>query len=215
MDKFIAIYDQIEKMAAEMEQGRDINHYHQNKRMKKKIEFFKSKLTGYIAKSIVEEAFNLSGYQTYPFGYESTFSSLIHQLRESKDDTSMRIRTMPDIVVFNPMDRSTAMLEVKYSTSNRIDSVVMSKYKLDDYKKCWQDAYVVYVVLDDVGLYAQKVSAIKVNSDKCYKMNGQLIYYLNLQKNFQPLYDVFPAVKKEVIELLKPIIKNVSNVRSE
>lgn len=183
--------------------------------MKNSLEFFQNRLIGLISKSIVEEVFVLSGYHAYPFGYESTFSVVAHELKKNKDKTSMRIRTSPDILIHNPENNSSALIEVKYSSYDKIDSIIIQKYLLDSYRENWKDAYLVYVILDDIGIYAQKISKIKVNAGKIYRYKKKPVYYLNLRKNFKQLRYFFPEIKKEAIESLKPIIRNIKNIKCE
>lgn len=183
--------------------------------MTNSLEFFQNRLIGLIGKSIVEEVFILSGYQAFPFGYESTFSVVAHELKKKNDETSMRIRTSPDLLIHTPEKKSSALIEVKYSSHNKTNSIIIQKYLLDSYKENWKDAYLVYVVLDDIGIYAQKISEIEVNSGKYYIRKKSQIYYLNLQKKFKPLRYFFPEIKKEAIESLKPIIRNIKNIKCE
>ena len=183
--------------------------------MKNSLEFFQNRLIGLISKSIVEEVFVRSGYHAFPFGYESTFSVVAHESKKNKDETSMRIRTSPDILIHNPENTCSALIEVKYSSHNKINSIIIQKYLLDNYRKSWNDAYLVYVVLDDIGIYAQKISEIKVNAGKSYILKKRQVYYLDLKKNFKPLRYFFPEIKKEVIDSLKPTIRSIKNIKCE
>ena len=65
------------------------------------VPFIKSQLKGFNAKLITESIFRDSkAYETYPFGYESSFSRLISAVDKSnKSETFEQSKSMPDLLV--------------------------------------------------------------------------------------------------------------------
>src|SRR2546426_3423708 len=64
--------------------------------------FNHDRVVGAAAKEILWSLLESCDYSVYPFGYESTFSSIRQRLREKRlenNDLAQRIRSMPDFLV--------------------------------------------------------------------------------------------------------------------
>jgi hypothetical protein len=119
-------------------------------------------LKGGIIKEVVKSLLQRYGYEVYPYGYETTFPVLKNRLREEEVRTSPSVRRMkstPDLVVFDKKRRNLMFVEVKMRTSLpvRIRSDV-----IQGYKDFWNECILVLVVLDDNVFYAQRISDLQI-----------------------------------------------------
>lgn len=76
-------------------------------------------LKGGIIKEVVKSLLQRSGYEVYPYGYETTFSVLKNKLAEEGVRTSPSVRRMkstPDLVVFDKKRKNLMFVEVKMRT---------------------------------------------------------------------------------------------------
>ena len=78
-------------------------------------EFYDAVLKGNIFKDIVKLLLEKSGYTVYPFGYESTFSQIKPKFtKDTKNSrTVRRIRSSPDLLVFDEQKNDLMLVEVK------------------------------------------------------------------------------------------------------
>jgi len=174
-------------------------------------EFYRNSLRGFNAKVLLEHLFKDSGYETYPFGYESLFSRItagIH--RDGKQtDTLKRIRSMPDLLVINNNRNEVHLIEAKFTGFTRTTSCIQSKARINRYYKFWNDSIIVIIVPAKEYIYAQHVSKLKIEGRKPYTKFGKIQYYFNLEKEFVPIYKIFPEITKEKIEKVKHIIERI------
>lgn len=170
--------------------------------------FFAKSMKGGIAKLIVMGLFREAGFEVYPFGYESTFSVVKEKLRGHKDSTSLKIRHMPDILVFKPSnEESTKLIEVKYSSSFNAQ---MNNLTFRDYKTHWGDAYIVFVTPNHNFFYIQKIKDMKVvGESKPYNC-----VFFDLEHDFKPMmsYDEFKNIDASKVQGMKVIVTNISKI---
>ncbi len=102
------------------------------------------------------------GYEVYPYGYETTFSVLKSRLHEEGVRTSPSIRRMkstPDLVVFDKKRKNLMFVEVKMRTTFPI---MIKSNAVQGYKDFWNDCVLVLVVPDENVFYAQRVSDLQI-----------------------------------------------------
>jgi len=128
-----------------------------------------NRVVGAAAKEILWSLLDSCDYSVYPFGYESTFSTLKRGLRENErlrdNDIAQRIRSMPDFLVTHK-DEAPQLVEVKF----RKGVIDPNKFKLSNwevgrYQKFWSDT--VLVVLSPFGdrFFAQYVKNLKLEGN--------------------------------------------------
>ncbi len=92
-------------------------------------------LKGFSAKLITEAIFRDSNYESYPFGYESTFSRLIGNIDlKSQDTTTLQLRCMPDLLVYDHINQSVFLVECKFRNAPALNNIRFSKKRLEKYK---------------------------------------------------------------------------------
>jgi len=124
------------------------------------------RVVGAAAKEILWSLLESCDYSVYPFGYESTFSTLKRGLRENErlkdNDIAQRVRSMPDFLVTHG-EEAPQLVEVKFrkgvSHPNKFE---LSNWEVGRYKKFWPES--VLVVLSPFGdrFFAQMVRNLKL-----------------------------------------------------
>jgi len=174
-------------------------------------DFYRNSLRGFNAKVLLEHLFKEAGYETYPFGYESLFSRITSGInREGEQtDTLQRIRSMPDLLVVNDSKKKVNLVEAKFTGHTNVHSYIQSKKKMDWYYKYWNDSIIVVIIPTKEHIYAQHVSKLKIKGRKPFHKFGSIQYYFNLEREFVPIYEIFPEITKEKIRKVKPIIDKI------
>jgi hypothetical protein len=156
--------------------------------------FLDSVLKGNVYKDIVRVMLQKSGYTIYNYGYESPFadvkSKLTKTTRNSK--TVRRIRSSPDLLVYDDQKNDLMLVEVKMRGS--IPPKIRPRL-IKTYKEFWNDSILVLVVPEDNVFdnvfYAQKV---------CELETRQVYYRL---ADFEKFQDIFVRVRAEDISHYK------------
>jgi hypothetical protein len=148
--------------------------------------FYDDMLKGDQVKGLVKVLLEKAGYLVLPYGYESTLSDMKKKLsgkdvRNSR--TARRIRSTPDLLVFDEDRKDVMLVEVKMRSAPKETSV---KYlSVANYKEFWNDSILVVLVPCGNVFYAQKVSELEIKQT------------YNARKDFERFEDVFTKVKAE------------------
>ncbi len=106
-------------------------------------------IIGAAAKEILRSLLEASGYKVYPFGYESSLSSLKMHIWDNQVNDSnavQRIRSMPDYVVSS--EKELRLVEVKFrkkSDYNGHSGVVLKNSDLNRYRQYWGESVIVII----------------------------------------------------------------------
>jgi hypothetical protein len=118
-------------------------------------------LKGGIFKELIKSLLQKSGYDVYPYGYETTFSVLKSKLSAGDVRNSPSVRRMkstPDLVVFDKNNQDLMFVEVKMRSN--VPAIIKSR-QIEGYQDFWNDCILVLVVPDENIFYAQRVSALQ------------------------------------------------------
>ena len=152
--------------------------------------FYDDMLKGNAYKDIVRVMLQKSGYTVYPYGYESTFSDVKSKLtkdtRNSK--TVRRIRSSPDLLVYDDQKNDLMLVEVKMRGSC---PPKIRPRLIENYREFWNDSILVVVVPEGNVFYAQKINELEIR---------QVYYRLSDLEKFQ---DIFTRVRLEDISHYK------------
>ncbi len=113
--------------------------------------FSQSLIIGAAAKEILRSLLEASGYNVYPFGYESSLSSLKMHIWDNQVNDSnavQRVRSMPDYVVSS--DKNLRLVEVKFrkkSDHNGHSGVFLKNGDLNRYRQYWGESSEQVVLL--------------------------------------------------------------------
>jgi hypothetical protein len=164
---------------------------------------------GKIAQIIVETIFIEFGFEVFPFGYESYFTSIIRNLsgNGSVSSTALRLRSMPDLMVFNPTTKSAFLIEVK-STKVNYGEYLIGTISADRYAKFWAESFLAIVCARSQEIFTARISELNLptRSRKSFS-DGQEGYVLNFEKDFSPLDAEFGFDSIQYMKLLKRLVE--------
>jgi hypothetical protein len=154
--------------------------------------FYDDMLRGNTYKDMVKVMLQKSGYTVYPYGYESTFSDVKSKLTKDtrNSNTVRRIRSSPDLLVYDEQKNDLMLVEVKMRTyaPPRIKPRL-----IEILKEFWNDSILVLIVPEGNVFYAQKISELETRQ----------VYYRIA--DFEKFQDIFIRVRTEDISHYKNI----------
>lgn len=154
--------------------------------------FYDGMLKGNTIKELVKVLLEKSGYLVVPYGYESTFSNIKKKLRDksSKNSrTARRIRTSPDLLVYDEKRNDVMLVEVKMRRTP--DESNIKYLRIRNYKEFWDDSILVVVILSSNVFYAQKINELEIRKE------------YHATKDFEKIQDIFTRVKAEDLSHFK------------
>ena len=149
--------------------------------------FYEDMFKGNSAKELVKVLLEKSGYAVTPYGYENTTLADIRKKLNQKDAknsrTAQRIRSSPDLLVYDDKRNDVMLVEVKMRNAPTETKVL--GLNISWCKKFWDDSYLVLVVPCGNIFYAQRISEIESKQE------------YNLTKEFEKIEDIFTRIKPE------------------
>lgn len=156
--------------------------------MSKRERFYEDMLKGNQVKELVKILLEKAGYLVLPYGYEATLSDMKKRLREKgvkNSRTVRRIRTSPDLLVYDP-DRKDAMLvEVKMRSAPKETNV--EYLRIANYREFWNDSILILLVPCGAVFYAQNVSELEIKQT------------YDVSTDFEKMESIFTNVKSQDI----------------
>lgn len=139
------------------------------------MNWIKSKLYGNIAENITEFLINsIPNHKCYKFGVETHIKEIKDLIHKNSTKNSIKIRKMPDFIVFNKKTNKIELIEVKYFSYNVKDYYIDF---LEDYINYWEGTkliivrkyspHFIYIDLDDVTPKCVVSKKSKVNKKLC------------------------------------------------
>jgi hypothetical protein len=151
-------------------------------------DFHDSIFKGETAKGLIKVLLQKAGYSIYPYGYEGTLADIREKL-QSKDTknspTIRRIRSSPDLLVYDSDRKDLMLVEIKMRTS---ETPYVEQRKMDTYREFWNDSILVLVVPIGNIFYAQRICDLE-RKEK-YTPNS----------DFLRIEEVFPRIKQEDVK---------------
>jgi hypothetical protein len=145
-------------------------------------------LKGGIFKELIKSLLLRSGYEVYPYGYETTFSILKNRLSAGDVRNSPSVRRMkytPDLVVFDKNNQDLMFVEVKMRSKV---PVIIKPSQIEGYQVFWNDCILVLVVQDENVFYAQRVSVLQKKE------------YYNPATDFSRMRELFTGVDENDLQ---------------
>jgi hypothetical protein len=111
--------------------------------------FSQSLVVGAAAKEILRSLLEASNYKVYPFGYESSLTSLKMHIWDSQiidSNEVQRVRSMPDYVVSS--DKGLKLVEVKFRKRSDHDGragVLLKNSDLNRYRQYWEESIIALI----------------------------------------------------------------------
>ena len=123
------------------------------------------RVIGNIAKEIVIGLLEESGYFVYPYGFESAFSDIkfrFHEKRLENTPSVKRLRSQPDILVYDPDNNVVSFVEVKFRNPKYKNSIGLDLRQIQWYKEYWNDSLLILVVPYETFFYCQFVDTLSL-----------------------------------------------------
>jgi hypothetical protein len=120
-------------------------------------------LEGATIKELVKVMLEKSGYVVYSYGYEGPFADVKKKLIDKeakKSKTVQRIRSCPDLLVYDETEKDLFLVEVKMRRAPKETRVLIYRKLVDSYKEFWNESILVVVVPCGRVFYAQKISEL-------------------------------------------------------
>src|SRR2546422_2789833 len=155
-------------------------------------EFSQHLIIGAAAKEILRGLLEASGYTVYPFGYESSLSSLKMNISGNIPDSDavQRIRSMPDYVVSS--DKGLKLVEVKFrkiSEHRSRPGVYLKNGGLNRYRQYWGESIIALISPYGDRFFCQEVRDLIPGT-----MESKWFDYAS----FQPLPQIYPATSDKL-----------------
>lgn len=149
----------------------------------------------------------LSGYDVYPYGYETLLPALRTHFRKNQSSTRSpteeRLRSTPDLLVSDPEaqrdESNTQLVEVKFRNCNTPKKVGL--WGIRWYQRYWPDAVLVLVVPGGDFFYAQAVDKLDDGKSK-----------FDLTQDFLPLSEWFKRIRLETMALFQEDTKQFAHM---
>jgi hypothetical protein len=157
------------------------------------MDLFSYKLyKGNIFKELVKTLLEENGYDALPYGYENQFSNIKRNLKDKRTETALRIRSSPDLLIYDDEKKDVNLVEVKMSKNEYINIA-----KIVDYQKYWKDALIIAVVNFENVFYAEEIRKL-----------GEKGFYTP-KSDFRRIQEVFPRIKTDCLEGYQSIARKL------
>lgn len=160
--------------------------------------FYQDLLVGHVHKDLIRVILEESGYEVYPYGYESFLTAMKIKFEKGEirsTEVSKKIRCTPDLLVYDPDDESVELLEVKSRRWDHTDDVLIDA--IPKYRKYWRESVMVVILPAGHFFYAQRVEKLQSGEDS-----------FDLNKEFKWFEKIFTKVKLDTLCSYKSQIVN-------
>ena len=152
--------------------------------------FYYNMLKGNQMKELIKVLLEKSGYEVFPYGYESSFLDLKKKLREkgTKNSRTVRkIRSSPDLLVYDDRRKDLMLVEIKMRRAPTEKGVILytDPLRISCYKEFWNDAILVLAIPSGNVLYAQRLGELEIRRK------------YDVSIDFDRLEDIFTRVDTE------------------
>jgi len=156
-----------------------------------KREFYIDLLQGRIAQVIIESILRKFSYEVFPYGYESYLTSIIKELsKPNTDEMVEKIRSSPDLIIYEPEHRRAFLLEIK-SFGGSGNKYSIRKEVYDKYLHHWPNALLTILSTKSKEIYVQSFESIDISADKIINYKGKQLIQLELGKDLHEFQNYF------------------------
>ena len=166
-------------------------------------------LKGSIGQEVVATYLRKSGYEIYPYGYENNYANITRFIRRNYSDaTSTKIRSMPDLLVYDRHNKEGFLLQIKATNWKDESRVWIEKDRFDSYKKYWSEALLIIYFVPTANIYCCRINDIKILNEETLPNHSEPGYYLSLT-GFSDLPNCFKLIQREQYNELSREIKGI------
>ncbi len=160
--------------------------------------FHENCLKGNLFLELVSTLLEKSGYLVVPYGYEKQLSSVKRELKKSLGSvTADKIRSSPDLLVYDREKKDAKLVEVKMSS---YPHPRLNRAQLENYRTYWDDAILVMVLPFDNVFYAQRIHDLGLKQD---------FDSYDPSSNFRKIQVVFDRIETKDLEYFGNIAHNL------
>jgi len=164
----------------------------------KKHTFYRNLLAGQFHKDLIRVILEESGYEVYPYGYESFLTPLKIKFEKGEIQPTKiaeKIRSTPDLLVYDNESEAVELLEVKSTRWDWTDGVLIDA--LPRFKEHWNESILAMVLPAGHFFYAQRVGDLESKKEN-FDMNKEFLWFEKLftKVNLRALY----AYKEQIID---------------
>jgi hypothetical protein len=160
--------------------------------------FYHNLLDGHFHKDLVRVILEMSGYEVYPYGYESFLTPIKIKFEKKKikhTEISRKIRCTPDLLVYDPDSQILNLVEVKSRRWDWTNDVAIDS--LHVYKNYWQGSILVMVLPAGHFFYAQNVDKLSERKDDVFDLNKEFDWFENIFEKVE--LDTLHSYKQQII----------------
>ena len=145
-----------------------------------------NQLSGKIMEDIVSVMLQESDYMVLPYGYEQTHPALCQKWGRGMNPsiTLMRLRNSPDLLVYDNVENTTKIVEIK-SHIQKSNKYWIDNKTIQNYNKFWNDCILVEIMPKEEIFYAEYIA--KLASKNKPKDNTEVF----IRENFRPFNKIF------------------------
>lgn len=160
-------------------------------------------LKGNLGIAIVKAMLENSGYTVCHYGYEYTMLDAFSKrtFKKSNSTTGRRIRSAPDLLVYDDKD-IMMLVEVKTRSKSKwmeTDGIWLRRDEIEALKEFWNETVLVVVV--PVGFYAKRINSLEIQQDDHYRLS-----------DFDKFQDIFTKVQSEGISHYEEIALQIFKI---
>jgi hypothetical protein len=165
------------------------------------LNLFKGKLGQVIVETVLLE-FN---YSVFPYGYESYFTNLIKSLTSSYVPSSLKIRSMPDLVAVSPESGDVYLLEVKATTSDAND-YMLGETTAQRYLRNWPEAVLTVYSVKERNIFAAELLELDLDRRQISQFRGgQRGFAFDLHRDFYTLDEYLDLPRHHYARILNQV----------
>ena len=180
--------------------------------------FYLNLVKGRLVQVLIESIFQEFGYEVYPYGYESYLTNIIKFMRKGTANLPVRkIRASPDLFVYDREINDGFLVEVKATATRDETRYWISKRTLDTYRQYWPEAILVVYCIPSGNIHCKQIGNIRLDELEIEQspITQWDNYVLNMEEEFQNLYDFFRLIEsnkyRDFIASLKQVLSQFSN----
>jgi hypothetical protein len=159
-------------------------------------DFHDTLFKGNIFKELVKVLLEKSDYLVIPYGYENLPANLKKRLSGAPSETALRIRSSPDLLIYDEQYGDVSLVEVKMSSypSPRFKTAL-----IETYKQFWNDAVLVMVLPFEDVFYAQEI--VKLGIKEQY----------DPRTDFRKIQEIFRRISDDDLKYYGTVARNLIN----
>lgn len=144
--------------------------------------------------------FEKSGYLVIPYGYENQLASVKGELAKTNDSlTALKIRSSPDLLVYDNQTKDVKLVEVKMSS---YPSPRLNRNTFENYRKFWDDAILIMVLPFENVFYAQEMHNLGVKEQYDPRTDFKEVQDIFQRLNLDDLKN-YAKIARNLIEAMK------------